>query len=232
MKPARVLIFQGIKLVLLIFLLIVVFNFFFDQAKQNQQAESIETMLTDLEDQVRDLQHSKQTIMLPLIRRPAAEYQVVVQNTEVAGDESYAFLCAVSQAVGQAQRAQTMVNVVEDHKDMLSDGVGKMVVYLAAAKSLCEETLALGVGYHVLDGQGWPGISAGQWHWLLRTSNVQVTAAQIEASELFQKHREEFIQEHGVYDYFDHLDAHVSQLLNRKADYVKTGMWNDDFVKH
>ncbi len=219
-----------LKLCAAAFLLIVVFNFFFERASKNAQADDIEQMVSAIETQIEESSTGGDEFMYPIQRRAAAEYSLVDKSQTDAEREEFLFLCAVSNAVGRAQRAQTIVNIGLDAKEAHPNT--RFVIYLAADESLCSESRVIGTGYYVPDGNGWSGISSGEWTWLIRTSSMKVTAEQIEATLLYERNKARFIAEHGEWgDYGDPLDAFVEESLGRKPVYITAGMWNDDFVK-
>ncbi len=224
-------VFTLLKTIAIIFLSVVVFNFFFDRANQPTEEEQIEAMLGELEKQVKTVTTSKDSFEYPIQRRPAAEYRVTEKSIEDARGDQYLFICAVSSAVGMVQRAQTLVNLGLDHQNELTVDVDKMVLMLAPAETLCEESRVIAIGYFVPAGTGWTGISSGDWQWLVRTSHAKVSADEIEATQLYMSKKAEFIADFGMMDYPDKLDEFVAEQLGRDPKYVTAGMWNDDFVK-
>ena len=217
------------KFIVAAFLLVVVFNFFFQRAQPDKDESGIEKMIQSLENEVLAAKKINHNFKYPIERRPAAEYQIVKQSEESLGGDVYIYICAVSHAVGQAQRAQTVINIGSDVKLELADQ--NKVIFLAADKDLCHESRVIATGYHVPSSKGWPGVSAGEWTWLVRTSNTKVTEEQIAATQLYIKHKGDYMEQFGSYGYTDPLNAFIEKELGRAPRYVSAGMWNDDFVK-
>ena len=211
------------------FLLIIVFNFFLERASKDQKEDSIEKMINSLEEQIDSSKKINDNFEYPILRRSAAEYTIVEKTNERQGKELYTYICAVSKAVGQAQRAQTIINIGIETKIEYPEK--KMLIYLAPDSVLCKEARVIGIGYFVPTSDGWRGVSGGKWKWLVRTSNVKVTPDQIEATKLYIKHKDEFKEKFGDIDYSDKLDSFIEKELGRQAKYVTAGMWNDDFIK-
>ncbi len=232
MSPFLKYIFLTLKTLVIICLLIVVFNFFFDRANQSSDEVKIEEMISDLEQKVKTVTTSKSEFEYPIQRRAAAEYTVVEKSVEDASGDQYLYICAVSAAVGMVQRAQTLINIGLDHQNELSAAVNKMLLFLAPAEALCQETRVIAVGFFVLDGKGWSGVSSGEWQWLVRTSNAKVTAQEIEATEMYLANKADFINEFGGLNYSDKLDEFVTEQLGRAPKYASPGMWNEDFIKN
>jgi len=226
------------KFLILMFLLIVVFNrvtpIILDKLSErnigvNDYEEDIEELTESIRSELDKLNRGNTDIELPLQKRQAAEYTIVESTLENNGHVSYKFICAVSNAVGKAQRAQTIINLGLDELDATNSK--NMEIFLVPSKALCQESRAIGIGYFVPSGSGWKGLSSGEWTWLILTSNASITNQEVEDSELLEKLKPEFKKKYGMYEYSDKLDEFIKNKLGRDPVYAAPGMWNEVFLK-
>lgn len=198
-------------------------------AENKKTAEELEKMINDIDNTIKSSSKENANFEYPIERRPAAEYVIAEKSDQIVGEDGYVFICAVSKAIGQAQRAQTIVNVIYDTETW--NGKKNVMVHLAPDAELCSEFDAIAIGFYIPSGNGWNIISNGKWMWLVRTSNIKVTAEEIEATKLRHAHKAEFKEKYGEFGYSEKLEEFIKNKLQRDPQYIKAGMWNDDFLK-
>ncbi len=228
MKKLGKIILNILKLLFLAILIIIIFNFFFDRASESQKKitnTDIHKLTKSSGKEVKDNKSSKNDdkLKLPIGSNLASEY-IIVENDN---NKDHISICAVSNAVGKKQRAQTMINIALEVEKQTPESL--YVISLAPHKELCSIGRLIGTTYYSPSGSGWSQIKKGDWKWYILTTNAKVTKRQISDTVLYETNKKKFETEFGSLEYSKKLDVFIEKENGHKAKYVTSGMWVDDY---
>ncbi|MEW8507175.1 MAG: DUF4875 domain-containing protein [Candidatus Thiodiazotropha sp.] len=226
-------VFKALKMIAIVILGVIVFNRLISFVAESSTRESannapsVERALGAILDRSLSEKESESApLQFPLKRRKAAEYAIAESRQLDDANGLYRYACAISSAAGKQQRAQTMINVA---LDLESDNPNsKYLIYLAPHEALCETSRLLGMTYYAPADQKWSRIKKGQWKWYILTTNTKVTENEIHDTVMYEENRAKFKDKYS-YQYSEKLIEHIEKTVGRKASFVNTGMWVDDY---
>ena len=159
--------------------------------------------------------------------KQARNYQVAEQKLKRDSQDSYQFVCAVSQANSKRERAHTMIKVITDLAKLNPDS--RFLVYLAPHPQLCQVGRLIGTAYYNPTGEVWKSVRQGKWTWNVLTTSSKISPQKISDTVIYETNKTAFKQRYGELDYHAKLDQFVRKTLGRKPRYITSGMWVDTY---